>query len=75
MKPGTPVVVEWEDHAFFFGEWSRQKTVAPTKTLGFFVDEDDDIVAVSLSYNIQEGTYQEVQVIDKRMVKSIRRVR
>ena len=70
MKPGDIVKAKWDDHSFTFGD--GKAVVARVKTCGFFVEETDEHVAIALS--IVDGKPNDTQLIDKRMLKSLKKV-
>lgn len=71
MKPGDIVEVIWDDHQFQFGEYAGDGITTLT-TVGYFVRSDRDVIAVALSRR-EDGKFHEVQVIDRRMVRRVRR--
>lgn len=73
MKLGDVVEVVWDDHCFKFGEYTGEG-VMRMRSCGYFVREDDDIIAIAVT--LAEGKKpNDVQVIDKRMLRSKRRIR
>jgi hypothetical protein len=73
VKPGTIVEADWDDHLFVFNRYGGE-SVVPMRSVGYFVREDDQVFAIALT--MQEGNVPcDVQVIDKRMLRRVRRVR
>lgn len=72
MKPGSLVEITWDDHAFHFGQYAGEGTARCT-TVGYFVREDEQVIAVALS--MADGKPNDVQVVDKRMLVTRRTVR
>ena len=73
MKAGDVVEAEWDDHSFVFNVYGGEG-VTSMRSCGYFVRADEDVVVVALS--LQDGSKPaDVQVIDRRMLRRIRRVR
>lgn len=78
MTVGDVVEVVWDDHAFYEDDDEARRGIARQRTVGLFVGEDDRVVMVALgetSWADGSTKFSEVQVIDKRMLVSKRRVR
>ena len=71
MKFGDIVRVSWDDHSFTFGD--GRPALAKVKTCGYFVEETDEYVAVALS--IVDGKANDTQLIDKRMLRKVKKVK
>ena len=70
MKP--PIYeVQWEDHSFTFGDGAPK--LARVRSVGYLVEDTDDHIAIALSY--VDGKYNDTQLVDKRMVRKVKRLR
>lgn len=68
------VEVTWSDHTFTFGEYTSSSAIVTTvTTVGYLVRSDASTVVVAMS--LADGKPQECQVIDRRMLKSVRTIR
>jgi hypothetical protein len=74
MKPGTLVIVEWDDHAFHFGDFDPKLGTVIQETVGFYVDETEGFVRLAMSRR-NENTWSDVLVIDRRMLRTLKKVR
>ena len=74
MKPGTVVIVEWDDHCFYSGDFDPKLGIAKQKTVGYFVDKTEKFVRVAMS-RTDGKTFAEVLVIDRRMLRTLRRLK
>lgn len=70
MKLGRAVEAKWDDHSLTFGD--AKHTIAKVKTLGYFVEETPEFVVIALS--MVEGVPHDKQLIDKRMLRSLKKV-
>ena len=73
MKFGDIVEVDWDDHTFVFNTYGGQGITKMT-TCGYFVLQNDRTFIVALT--MQEGREPaDVQIIDRRMLTKVRKVR
>ena len=72
MKAGDVVELIWDDHAFHFGE-NNGKGVVRTTSVGYLVRDTESEVAIAISRNV-DG-FSDIQVVDKRMLLSRKKVR
>jgi hypothetical protein len=74
VKPRRIIEVEWQDHSFSYGEYNPTDAyLSRATTCGYYVDEDESVIRIALS--VSNEKFNEVQVIDKRMVTRRRNVR
>jgi hypothetical protein len=73
MKLPEIVEVQWEDHQFVYSDVYMVSDTATTFTIGYLVRETSKVIEIALSWVDGKGT--ERQIIDKRMVTEIWRVR
>jgi hypothetical protein len=74
VKVGDVVEATWEDHCFVFKDYSGEG-VMRMRTLGWFVKEDENVLCIALTLGGKQESPNDVQVIDKRMLISRRKVR
>jgi len=78
VKAGDIVEVEWMDHAFHTGEYDGQG-LSSQRSIGYFVSEDDDVIRIAQSLTTDDRVLvakpNETLVVDKRMLKKMRRIR
>jgi len=72
MKAGDVVEAFWDDHTFVFNLYGGEGITKVT-TCGYFVSEDEETLKVALC--LSDGKPADVQVIDKRMLTKVRKVR
>ena len=73
MKAGDVVEADWDDHTFVFNTYGGQ-SISKITTCGYFVKQDSDTLVIALS--LQDGREPaDVQIIDKRMLRRVRKVR
>ena len=72
MKKGDVVEATWDDHTFCFNVYGGQG-ISKMRTCGYFVKEDDTALYIALT--MSDGEPADVQVIDKRMLSSKKKVR
>lgn len=73
MKVGDVVEAFWDDHTFCFNTYGGQG-ISKMTTCGYFVKQDDQALYIALT--MQDGKEPaDVQVIDRRMLNRVRKVR
>ena len=73
MKTGDVVEAFWDDHTFCFNTFGGQGITKVT-TCGYFVKEDEQALYIALSMTDGKEP-SDVQVIDKRMLTRLKKVR
>jgi hypothetical protein len=72
MKSGTVIVVEWDDHCVYQGDFDpKMRTVVQT-SVGFLVDKSKTSIRIAQSRR-DDKTFAEVLVIDRRMLRKVRK--
>jgi hypothetical protein len=73
-KPRIAEVV-WDDHAFHSGDYSRDQGTVVQRSVGYVVKITKRTIRLAQSYQKDGKKFGEVITIDKRMMRSYRRLK